>query len=446
MAGAAPGLSLHPPARPARRPGRASPSPGATATSPATRAISSGDSPPASASCSPADYLSSPTASGTSSSYSNTQVWAQGGYVPSARFGVQYQLIRSRPSRRAFVVSDADRRTTRIGPGFKGTRTDAQMRLSLRSRGDGSGPGLDLIYGRSAWDGTGIDQQINQIGGNLSYRAPTFSAGRVGVSPDAVDGARHAGTVGWTPRAILHRQRRGGAAAPLRRPQQRLRLAAGRAPAGARPRAHRERRALGKTGRRAVDAHRHGAEASRLPGGRSRSSGPGSASRSGWSRTSAFSPVRVCRVPAGPVARAVAEWIGSRWARGWRPSAGSRWRAGTAIRGRDAPTACRRPTRWPPPPCARSFCGSFRSGIFDLKLRLSMESVGRGTIGRDDTGEPRSISAARRSSAAWCEIQLQSFSLYWDRGNLTATKLTYVPGFRIPAYGSNFGVRWEFLN
>ena len=36
--------------------------------------------------------------------------------------------------------------------------------------------------------------------------------------------------------------------------------------------------------------------------------------------------------------------------------------------------------------------------------------------------------------------------MYWDRGNLSATKLTYVPGFRMPAYGSNFGVRWEFLN
>ena len=36
--------------------------------------------------------------------------------------------------------------------------------------------------------------------------------------------------------------------------------------------------------------------------------------------------------------------------------------------------------------------------------------------------------------------------IYWDRGNLTTTDLTFVPGFRIPDYGTTFGVRWEFLN
>ncbi len=50
-----------------------------------------------------ADYLSSPTASGQSSTYSNTQVFARGSYIPSARFALQYQLIRSAPNRRPYV-------------------------------------------------------------------------------------------------------------------------------------------------------------------------------------------------------------------------------------------------------------------------------------------------------------------------------------------------------
>jgi len=145
-----------------------------------------------------ADYLSSPTASVTSSSYSNTQLWAQGGYVPSPRFGVQYQILRSRPTRRAFVISDPIPNDT-IGPGFKGTRTDAQARLSLRSRDDGLGPGLDLVYGRTAWDGSGLDQQINQIGGYLSFRAP--------ISPDQVDGAGHARAARLDTSDLLHRER-----------------------------------------------------------------------------------------------------------------------------------------------------------------------------------------------------------------------------------------------
>jgi len=122
-----------------------------------------------------ADYLSSPTASGSSSGYSNTQIWVQGNYIPSPKFGVQYQLLHSHPKRRPFVVAAPVPNDT-IGAGFTATRTDAQIRVALRSRPDGIGPAVDLVYGRSAWDGAGLDQQINQIGGYLSYRTPTFSA------------------------------------------------------------------------------------------------------------------------------------------------------------------------------------------------------------------------------------------------------------------------------
>ena len=51
------------------------------------------------------DYLSSPTVAVRNSSYSNTQIWAQGSYIPSPRFGVQYQLVRSAPNRRPFVTT-----------------------------------------------------------------------------------------------------------------------------------------------------------------------------------------------------------------------------------------------------------------------------------------------------------------------------------------------------
>src|SRR5207244_7148165 len=149
-----------------------------------------------------ADYLSSPTASVVSSGYSNTQFWAQGGYVPSPKFGVQYQLIRSRPVRRAFVVSNASGQDT-LSPAFKGTRTDAQIRMSLHSRDDGLGPGIDLVYGRSAWDGVGLDQQINQIGGYVSYRAPTFAVGGSAFHRSIWTALDTRGTIGWTPTAFF---------------------------------------------------------------------------------------------------------------------------------------------------------------------------------------------------------------------------------------------------
>ena len=91
------------------------------------------------------------------------------------------------------------------------------------------------------------------------------------------------------------------------------------------------------------------------------------------------------------------------------------------------------------------FLRQFPSGIFDLKLQLSMEAWGRGTIGRDASGAPINLRGATFFKSL-VEVQLQSFTIYWDRGNLSATDLTYVPGFRLPSFGSNFGVRWEFLN
>ena len=95
-----------------------------------------------------ADYLSSPTASGASSTYSNTQVWAQGSYVPKPTVGLQYQLIRSGPNRRPFVVSDPIPNDT-IGAGFDATRTDMQVRLALRKRETGDGP-YWTCYGAAA--------------------------------------------------------------------------------------------------------------------------------------------------------------------------------------------------------------------------------------------------------------------------------------------------------
>jgi hypothetical protein len=91
------------------------------------------------------------------------------------------------------------------------------------------------------------------------------------------------------------------------------------------------------------------------------------------------------------------------------------------------------------------FLRQFPSGIFDLKLRLSMESWGRGTIGRDAVGNPITLRGATFLRSL-IQIQLDRFSIYWDRTNLTSTDLTYVPGFQIPGYESDFGVTWEFWN
>jgi hypothetical protein len=389
-----------------------------------------------------ADYLSSPTASGSSSGYSNTQIWGQGSYIPSPKFGIQYQLLHSHPKRRAFVVASPVPNDT-IGTGFTATRTDAQIRLALRSRADGLGPGVDLVYGRSAWDGAGLDQQINQIGGYLSYRTPTFSAGGSAFHRSRWTSLDVRGNAGWTPvrqlsasAEAVHQGHDGG------RKSDYVSLSAALEPVRGFALSASARRGklvaapsvLADTAQTLRDYQvAVGWERERV------------GLQLGWSRTSAFNPLGYAEFPEIPTLA---------------PSPEIDW---LTIVARVAPVRWLTLESWYSDPRKGSaegippthslsavtlrskFLRKFPSGAFDLKLRVSMESWGRGTLGQDSTGAPITLKGATFFRSL-LEIQLQSFTIYWDRGNLSATRLTYVSGFRIPAYGSNFGIRWEFLN
>ncbi len=389
-----------------------------------------------------ADYLNSPTASGTSSSYSNTQFLLQGSYVPTPRIGFQYQLVRSAPNRRPFVVADPLPNDT-IGRGFDATRTDAQIRASWRGREAGLGPRVDLVYGRTGWDGAGVEQQINQVGGMVSYRAPVFSVGASAHHRTRWTALDVRGTAGWSPIAAfaanveaVHQRHYGG------RNSNYIALSAGLQPA----------RGLSVTGSArlgdmvaapaiAADTAQELSDYGAAVGWDRQRLGL----RLAFSHTAPFSPfgysefVRIASLGAAPAI----DWLTVsarlapvRWItlEGWYSDP------------RDATPEGIPPSHSMTAITLRSkFLRQFPSGIFDLKLRLSMESWGTGVIGRDAAGEPVRLGGATFFRSL-LQVQLQSFSLFWDRGNLSASELTHVPGFEIPAYGSVFGVRWEFLN
>jgi hypothetical protein len=389
-----------------------------------------------------ADYLSSPTASGSSSSYSNTQFWAQGSYVPKPGFGVQYQLLHSAPNRRPFVRSDIVPDDT-LGPGFDATRTDAQFRLALRSRADRLGSSLDLIYGRTGWDGGGVKQQINQIGGVLGHRAETASIGVSAFHRTRWTPLDLRGSAGWTPSPqvaaaaeVVYQRHRGG------RHSNYVTLSGGLQPV----------RGLALTGSARLgdqvaapailtDTAQSlrdfqatlGWERERL------------AIQVGWARTSAFSPFGYAEFPRIP---ALAPSGDVDWLTVGGRLSPLRWLAldGWYSDPRKGSVDGLPPTHSMVAVTLRSkFLRQFPSGIFDLKLRLGLESWGTGVIGRDASGGPIALRGATFLRSL-VQIQLQTFSLYWDRGNLTTTERTYVPGFRLPNYGTSFGVRWEFLN
>ncbi|MFL5401589.1 MAG: hypothetical protein ACJ8BF_02100, partial [Gemmatimonadales bacterium] len=391
-----------------------------------------------------ADYLSSPTVAVRSSNYSNTQIWVQGGYVPSAKFGLHYQLLRSAPNRRAFVIDVAGVNDT-IGPRYKATRTDAQIRLSLGGSraSEGLGPRADLIYARTAWDGAGLDQQINQIGGYVGLRARAYSLGVSAFHRTRWTPLDVRARLGWNWIAplsasaeLVHQRHFGGRNSDYADLAGGLQLARGfaltgtarvgqmvAAPAVLTDTAQDIRDFQGALG---WNRARLGFEVS-------------------YARTSAFSPFPYADYPGialfGTAPRS--DWITAsvrlaplQWLtlESWYSDP------------RDTEPEGVPPTHSVSAATIRSkFLRQFPSGIFDLKLRLSVESWGRGTIGRDALGTPITLKGATFFRSL-IQIQLERFMIYWDRGNLTATRLTYVPGFRIPSYGSNFGVRWEFLN
>jgi hypothetical protein len=389
-----------------------------------------------------ADYLSSPTASGVSSTYSNTGIWAQGSYHPTDWVGLQYQLIRTGPNRRPFIIDDAGVEDT-IGAGYNAKRTDAQIRLSLRKRKDELGPRADIIYARTGWSGEAVEQQINQIGGSLTYRAPRFSIGasvfhRTRWTPLDVRASAGFNPVGlFTAHAeLVHLRHFGGRSSDY------ANLSAGIEPV----------RGLAVTGMARIgkvvaapsiltDAEQDVRDfQGALAWNRARLG-----FEVAYSRTSVFAPYGYAdfrRIPGIGTAPQT-DWITAsarvaplQWItlETWYSDPRGETPEGLP------------PTHSVSAATLRSkFLRQFPSGIFDLKLRLAVESWGRGTIGRDAFGVPVVLPGATFFRSL-IQVQLDRFTIYWDRVNLSATDRTFVPGFEIPAFGSNFGVRWEFAN
>ena len=90
-----------------------------------------------------ADYLDAPTLGAASSNSRVTNYWLQGSWLPNARVGVQYQLVRSDAERDPFVTGGG----ATIGDGLIGRRTDQQLRAFLRGGGAGRESSLNLLVG-----------------------------------------------------------------------------------------------------------------------------------------------------------------------------------------------------------------------------------------------------------------------------------------------------------
>ena len=389
------------------------------------------------------DYLSSPTISGASSDYSNTQIAAQGSYIPSQSFGVQYRLLRSGPNRDAYVTTAEGIEDT-IGVGYEAKRTDMQLRMTLKGKGrEGLGPRADLIYARTGWDGVGLDQQINQIGGYLTYQAPSFS-----ISASAFHRTRWTpldvrASVGWNPVPLIsargelvHQRHFGGRNSDYANLAAGLELARGLSITGT--------ARIGKVVAAPallLDPEQDIRDFQAALGwNRSRLG-----LQVAYARTAAFAPPGYAEFPR---ITALAPTSGTEWITASARLAPLQW---ITLETWYSDPRNVTPDGIPPTHSVASatlrskFLRKFPSGTFDLKLSLAMETWGTGVIGRDALGAPVTLRGATFIRSL-VQFALGGFSVYWDRVNLTSTRLGYVPGFEIPSYATNFGVRWEFLN
>ena len=397
-----------------------------------------------------ADYFQSPTATGLKSDATVVHGLFRAQYVPRPGLGVQLQLTRLAPKRRAFQTNGDS-----IDVPVNGTRNDLQLRAFARRGSEARHLQADLLYFRSTWasdtfrinDTLAVSDSVEQEvhGGALivALRHPRWRVAGSSWLRDRWTPLTLRGEGGYTPfdrlsvsGELVHERHDGSRSSDW------IGLRAGLAlPLGF------EGEGGWRSGSRVVapslasDTAQDVDEVELRGRWRSRVL----TLEAGWSRTAAFTPYRFfpyVRVdslrPLGTT-----EWV--EYGATFTPlnwATLSAWYSdprGVTVDG--------------VPPTHSQIRGELRSkflrkypsGIFELRLAIEMENWGTGVIGRGPVGEPLLLRGASffRIGAG---LRLGGFQFFYDRTNTQSTKRTYVPGFRIPNLGQTFGMRWEFSN
>ncbi len=384
------------------------------------------------------DYVRAPAVAPTTGDVSTSQLWVQGNYVPSSRFGIQYQLMRMSADRDAFTGALGG-----TGSAYEGKRTDAQMRVSFAPRHDGAGPRFDLVYARTGWDSAGIQQQINQLGGTVTVRSGQAAGGLSAFQRGRWTSFDSRAWMGWSPVAAVtisgegvfqhhfggRSSRWAGARAALALP---LGLSVGGAVrAGAAVAAP---SILSDTAQTLRDVELVASLERGWIGGEAT-----------WSRGRAWQPLAYQEYPGvasiAPLSRS--EWVTlSGHLAPWRWLVLDGWISdprGVLPQGQP-------PRHYVANGTIRSkFLRQFPSGYFELKLQLGVEGWSPGTLGLDAGGSPLALPGARFLRSL-VQMEIGSLTFFWDARNIGGSDAVYVPGFAIPRYGHTFGIRWEFLN
>jgi hypothetical protein len=399
-----------------------------------------------------ADFVGSDGASGTGREDNTFDVWARLEWLPTARSGASYQIRRQRHDRDP--VGSPPTVTERFG-----SRTDLILKFFSGTRDDGLGLRADGLIASSTWSTDSLtadvpDQRVRQAGLRLRYMRPSWKAEVSGRLGDTRVTTEVQGRVGWVPlpwvvlsadaRWQRHEMDRTSLVAygtlglfwgPFTLVGGVQYSEAVQAPALVSDSAQQTLDGLVRAGISTLPFSGHVALV----------------------RRDAFRPLAFPELPVIPAFDSITEAtymeadIKIRTSRALSLDA---WYS-APVRGG--------PTDWPPgvplqvanlqPPShlraqitfRSKFWRTFRSGSFDFKVQVAMESWSGGTAGIDASGVPIELPGATFYEA-FLQVQLSGFQLFWDFRNAYNSPTPYVPGLAYPKSVQTFGVKWEFIN
>lgn len=378
--------------------------------------------------------------------YQNTNAWLQLSWAPTARRGASLQYFLAGP-RRLSIIGGSDT----LARGLDESRRDLQARVYFRERTDGLGGSLDLLATRTMWSMPATadtlpdpERQLTQVGVLAGYRVPAASVGAAAFRRSdwttldlSVTGAAapsdlvSAGVEFGLRRHSLERSSRWVTA------RAGLQLPLGVSLNGTL-----------REGRRVefpmleADSARDVSERSLTVGFESTPLGV----EVGYARTAAAAPAGYWSFPgAGLVGHeGVAEWLTARvrlTPRNWFTL--DAWYSDPLG---EAPVGGQPPSHSRVSAAIRSqFLRVFPSGFFELKVAMSVESFGSGTLGRVEEGDPVVLRGATFARAQ-LHLQFGDFTAYLDRQNLLDSRAGWVPGIPSLRGANAFGIRWVFWN
>ncbi len=396
------------------------------------------------------NFLQSEGASKSNRQSQQFDLWAKGEWLPTATTGVTYQIRRQQYDREAVEQGEGGVAVAERVPARHGARTDALFTLFAGSRPHGLGFRASAGLGTSRWsnDTLGGDRQVRQAFGTLGYRGERLAAEATGRLADARTTSALEARLGWSPLPGIAVAGDVG----VRRHERDRQSRAAHVSAGL------YRGPFSVVGDWAV---RDGVQAPAIPSDTAQETRD-RALRVGFDtrplaghvalvRRDAYQPLPFGELPVIPAlatTRAATYLVADARLQPIKALTLDGWYATPRDAGASGVADFQPPTHSRAQLTFRSkFWRTFRSGAFDFKVQLAMESWSGGTAGLGPGGAPIELPGVTLWET-FLAFRIVGFTMFWDLRDAVTTRKEkqYVTGLNYPHNAQVFGVRWEFKN